>query len=126
MTKKNEIIGGTRGGDVCVFFDGADIYEVHDIIANDGFGRSIHFGWHGVNDMWNNKEEEKELREKFPTMSDEAVKAILRANLRGVYANVIYTDHKRIRYEEEKWDLVRAISRLPQKEWEKVQKILKK
>lgn len=101
VTKQNEL-GGRRGGTVYAFYDGYDLYEIHDAVAN-GFGRSSEYKSFVVKDLWMNKEEEMENIKSHlskrsgnvsTVISDEVIRAILDANIRGVHVEIFYFNEK--------------------------------
>lgn len=101
VTKQNEL-GGRRGGTVYALYDGYDLYEIHDAVAN-GFGHSSEYKSFVVKDLWMNREEEMEnimshLSKRSGNVStvigDDVIRAILDANIRGVHVEIFYFDEK--------------------------------
>lgn len=89
MIKPNIIHGGQRGDTVVVFFDGTDIHELSDNVAN-AFGWSNDFDWADCfSDLRCDKFEQNKIKESFSTMCLDAYRAILDANIRGVRVFII-------------------------------------
>lgn len=130
MNKANEI----RGGDsklnayvVCDHWNG-NLYEMSKEVAEQ-FGYGAHFQWVEVYDIRTNKDVQEKVK-KIPKITNEAIRALEMANLRGVRVNVIYFDMERCKRSEhlaeEDRALFRAVSLLPLNDWKKIHKILLK
>ena len=88
--KTNEIIGGLHHKyPAYVFCNGVDVNELSGDVAN-GFGRSGDYAWLTINDLRCYDIDRENLRDTFPRLSEEAYRAILNANLRGVDVEIIY------------------------------------
>lgn len=139
MDKLNEIKGGScNGQDAWVFYNpwGGSIVEMNSTIAN-GFEHSIFYRSMTVSGLWDKTQTFEEIEEKIGgKICEDAKRALLSANIRGVKV-ALYWHHKK--FEDEATNcfellnkqpyleqVCRQIINLPQKEWEKVQKILDK
>ena len=90
MSKTNEIIGGLHHKyPAYVFCNGVDVHELSGDVAN-GFGRSADYAWLTITDLRCDDNDRENLRDTFPKLSEEAYRAILNANLRGVDVEIIY------------------------------------
>ena len=90
MSKTNEIIGGLHHKyPAYVFCNGVDVNELSGDVAN-GFGRSADYAWLTITDLRCYDVDRENLRDTFPKLSEEAYRAILNANLRGVDVEIIY------------------------------------
>ena len=90
MSKTNEIIGGLHHKyPAYVFCNGVDVNELSGDVAN-GFGRSGDYAWLTITDLRCYDVDRENLRDTFPKLSEEAYRAILNANLRGVDVEIIY------------------------------------
>ena len=90
MSKTNEIIGGIHHKyPAYVFCNGVDVHELSGDVAN-GFGRSADYAWLTITDLRCYDVDRENLRDTFPKLSEEAYRAILNANLRGVDVEIIY------------------------------------
>lgn len=88
--KTNEIIGGQRNQmDAFVVCNGIDVNEISGDVANF-IGRSGDYGSITISDLRCYEDEGALLKDKFPKLSEEAYRAILNANLRGVYVEVFF------------------------------------
>ena len=95
MFKANTILSGKSGETVSVYFDGKDIHELSNDVAN-AFGWAHEFDWSTyVVDLRCNLTKQQELREIHPGMSEEAYRAILDANIRGVAVQIIRKSEER-------------------------------
>lgn len=137
VTKQNEL-GGRRGGIVYAFYDGYDLYEIHDAVAN-GFGRSSEYKSFVVKDLWMNRKEEMEnIKSRLSkrsgnvstVISDEVIRAILDANLRGVHVEIFYFDEKSKSLNNLAVDTYNNIKfahkTIVGKDWDKINKITSK
>lgn len=90
MSKTNEIIGGLHHKyPAYVFCNGVDVNELSGDVAN-GFGRSGDYAWLTITDLRCYDVDRENLRDTFPKLSEEAYRAILNANVRGVDVEIIY------------------------------------
>lgn len=90
MSKTNEIIGGLHHKyPAYVFCDGVNVNELSGEAAN-GYGRSADYAWLTVTDLRCYDVDRENLLDTFPKLSEEAYRAILNANLRGVDVEIIY------------------------------------
>lgn len=90
MSKTNEITGGLHHKyPAYVFCNGVDVHELSGDVAN-GFGRSADYAWLTITDLRCYDVDRENLRDTFPKLSEEAYRAILNANLRGVDVEIIY------------------------------------
>ena len=90
MSKTNEIIGGLHHKyPAYVFCNGVDVHELSGEAAN-GYGRSGDYAWLTITDLRSYDVDRENLRDTFPKLSEEAYRAILNANLRGVDVEIIY------------------------------------
>ena len=93
--KTNEIIGGLHHKyPAYVFCNGVDVNEVSGEAAN-GYGRSADYSWLTVTDLCCYDVDRENLRDTFPKLSEEAYRAILNANIRGVDVEIIYYNPNR-------------------------------
>jgi hypothetical protein len=72
-----------------VFCDGVNVYEMSGDAAN-GYGRSADYAWLTITDLRCYDVDRENLRDTFPKLSEEAYRAILNANVRGVDVEIIY------------------------------------
>ena len=130
MSNENEIRGGSSKSDAYVICDwwNGNIHEMCEAVASE-LGHSPYHRWVEVYDIRTNKDVQEEVK-NIPNITNEAIHALEMANLRGVRVHVIYLDKEfRRRHEQNEElhrELYKAISLLPLKEWEKVNKILLK
>lgn len=90
MSKTNEIIGGLHHKyPAYVFCDGVNVNELSGDVAN-GFGRSADYAWLTITDLRCYDVDRENLLDTFPKLSEEAYRAILNANVRGVDVEIIY------------------------------------
>lgn len=90
MSKTNEIIGGLHHKyPAYVFCNGVDVNELSGDVAN-GFGRSADYAWLTITDLRCYDVDRENLLDTFPKLSEEAYRAILNANVRGVDVEIIY------------------------------------
>lgn len=95
MSKTNEIIGGLHHKyPAYVFCDGVNVNELSGEAAN-GYGRSADYAWLTVTDLRCYDVDRENLRDTFPKLSEEAYRAILNANVRGVDVEIIYYNPNR-------------------------------
>lgn len=95
MSKTNEIIGGLHHKyPAYVFCNGVDVHEMSGEAAN-GYGRSADYAWLTITDLRCYDVDRENLRDTFPKLSEEAYRAILNANLRGVDVEIIYYNPNR-------------------------------
>lgn len=137
MDKLNEIKGGScNGRDAWVFYDqwSGSIVEMNSAIAN-GFDHSTCFRSIFVKGLWNKTETFEEIEKRIGgKLCEDAKRAILGANIRGVGVAIYFHDkdfedklfdawdfYNKHRYEFEQLQLIKKLS---QKDWEKIQNIL--
>jgi hypothetical protein len=90
MSKTNEIIGGLHHKyPAYVFCNGVDVHELSSEAAN-GYGRSADYAWLTITDLRCYDTDRENLLDTFPKLSEEAYRAILNANVRGVDVEIIY------------------------------------
>ena len=129
MSKTNEITGGLHHKyPAYVFCNGVDVNELSGDVAN-GFGRSADYAWLTITDLRCDDNDRENLRDTFPKLSEEAYRAILNANLRGVDVEIIY-------YKEDRNNLFKkliglrnklyTVSYTDQKLIDKLNKVLRK
>lgn len=88
--KTNEIIGGLHHKyPAYVYCDGVNVNELSGEAAN-GYGRSADYAWLTITDLRCYDNDRENLLDTFPKLSEEAYRAILNANLRGVDVEIIY------------------------------------
>ena len=88
--KTNEIIGGIRSNcPAYVYCDGVNVNELSGEAAN-GYGRSADYAWLTITDLRCDDNDREDLFDTFPKLSEEAYRAILNANVRGVDVEIIY------------------------------------
>ena len=124
MNTKNRITGGQRNISVAyVYCDGYDVHEISADVAN-GFGFSnTHTSFIIIN-LWQDEGEKEMLKRKCPHITEDAYRAILGANLRGVDVEIFMNAMKSKKFYGKAVDVYTNISNLPLKEWQKVQKII--
>ena len=135
----NEIKGGSvNGRDAWVFYSpwGGCITEMNSAIA-DGFDHSMFYRSIIVSGLWDKTETFEEIEKQIGgKLCEDAKRALLSANIRGVKVALYWHDKD---FEDEATDcfellnkqpyleqVCRQIVNLPQKEWEKVNKIIDK
>lgn len=135
----NEIRGGSANGrDAWVLYDpwGGSIVEMNSAIAN-GFDHSMFYRSMIVSGLWDKTETFEEIEKQLGgKLCEDAKRALLSANIRGVNVALYWHDKE---FEDEVTDcfellnkqpylerVCRQIVNLPQKEWEKVNKIIDK
>lgn len=135
----NEIKGGSvNGQDAWVFYSpwGGCITEMNSAIA-DGFDHSMFYRSMIVSGLWDKTETFEEIEKQIGgKLCEDAKRALLSANIRGVKVALYWHDKD---FEDEATDcfellnkqpyledVCRQIVNLPQKEWEKVNKIIDK
>ena len=124
MNTKNRITGGQRNkSDAYVFCDGYDVHEISSDVAN-GFGFSHTHTSFTITNLWQYEDDKETLKKKCPHITEDAYRAILDANLRGVYVEIFIKDMKSKNFYGKAVDVYTNISNLPLKEWQKVQKIV--
>lgn len=122
---KNNIGSGRRGDTVCVYCDNFNVHEIQDEVAN-AIASSYQVVKISIFDIWRNKEELKSLRTLCPFITDDAIRAIRDANIRGVTVEMFYYDPKARTELERSLALDTKIGLLVAKDKEKVAKIFKK
>lgn len=122
---KNNIGSGHRGDTVSVYCDVHHIHELEFEVAN-AIAASYQVGKIIIFDIWRNKEELKSLRTVCPFISDDAIRAIRDANIRGVTVEIFYYDPKARAELARSLALDTKIGLLAAKDKEKVAKIFKK
>jgi len=127
--KTNDIRGGVSGQvPAYVYCDEKDVHEMSQFVAY-GYGRSADYFTIGINDIRCNEGDRELLHEMFPELSEEAYRAILNANVRGVEVEVIGYDPARNNLFNKLIDLrnkLRIASRYDSKIIEKINKALRK
>ena len=127
--KTNEIIGGLHHKyPAYVYCDGVNVYEMSGEAAN-GYGRSADYAWLTITDLRCYEIDRENLRDTFPKLSEEAYRAILNANVRGVEVEVFGYDKTRSEIFSKLIDLrnkLRVIERSDKKLIEKMNKVLRK
>lgn len=129
MSKSNEIFGGLHHKyPAYVFCNGVDVHELSGDVAN-GFGRSADYAWLTITDLRCYDVDRENLLDTFPKLSEEAYRAILNANVRGVDVEIIY-------YKEDRNNLfkkliglrnkLQTVSYADQKLIDKLNKVLRK
>lgn len=135
----NEIKGGScNGRDAWVLYDpwGGSIVEMNSAIAN-GFDHSMFYRSMMVSGLWDKTETFEEIEKQLGgKLCEDAKRALLSANIRGVKVAIYWHD---MDFEDEATEcfellnkqpyleqVCRQIVNLPQKDWEKIQKILNK
>ena len=125
----NEIKGGScNGRDAWVLYDpwGGSIVEMNSAIAN-GFDHSMFYRSMIVSGLWDKTETFEEIEEKIGgKLCEDAKRALLSANIRGVKVAIYWHDKEFENKTLNALELYKRYNNLPQKEWEKVQKILNK
>lgn len=128
-TKTNEIIGGLRNRiPAFVVCNGIDVNEISGDVANF-IGRSADYGSITIRDLRCSEDERPLLKLKFPKLSEEAYRAILNANLRGVYVEVFFYIPERNNLYMNLIDLrnkLRTVEYADKKNIEKINKVLRK
>lgn len=129
MSKTNEIIGGLHHEyPAYVFCDGVNLNELSGEAAN-GYGRSADFAWLTVTDLRCDDNDRENLLDTFPKLSEEAYRAILNANIRGVDVEIIYFKADRSNLYMKLIELrnkLRSVSYTDQKLIDKLNKVLRK
>ena len=125
----NEIKGGSRNGrDAWVFYDrwGGSITEMTSSIA-DGYNYSMFYRSMIVSGLWDKTQTFEEIEEKIcGNLCEDAKRALFSANIRGVKIVIYWHDKEFEDKALNALELYKRYDNLPQKEWEKVQKILNK
>ena len=137
MDRLNEIKSGScNGQDAWVFYDpwGGSIVEMNSAIA-DGYNHSMFYRSMIVSGLWDTTQTFEEIEEKIcGKLCEDAKRALLSANIRGVKVAIYWHDkvfeHKALKVFEHKalkaFELYNCYINLPQKELEKVNKIIDK
>jgi hypothetical protein len=129
MSKTNEIIGGIHHKyPAYVFCNGVDVNELSGDVAN-GFGRSADYAWLTITDLRCDDNDRENLLDTFPKLSEEAYRAILNANVRGVDVEIIYYNPDRSNLFMKLIELrnkLQTVSYTDQKLIEKLNKVLRK
>lgn len=127
--KTNEIIGGLRSKyPAYVFCNGVDVNELSGDVAN-GFGRSADYAWLTITDLRCEENDRENLLDTFPKLSEEAYRAILNANVRGVDVEIIYYNPDRRNLFMKLIELrnkLQTVSYTDQKLIDKLNKVLRK
>ncbi len=125
----NDIRGGISGKmPAYAFCDGENVYEMSEDIAY-GFGRSSDYFTIGIKNIRCDEDEKFLLKEEFPKLSEEAYRAIINANVRGVEVEIIGHDSEYAKMFNKLIEVrnkLRVISRHDDKLIEKMNKILRK
>ena len=129
MSKTNEIIGGLyHKYPAYVFCNGVDVHELSGEAAN-GYGRSADYAWLTITDLRCYDVDRENLRDTFPKLSEEAYRAILNANVRGVEVEIIYYIPDRSNLYMKLIELrnkLHTVSFTDQKLFDKLNKVLRK
>ena len=129
MSKTNEIIGGLHHKyPAYVFCNGVDVHELSGEAAN-GYGRSGDYAWLTITDLRCYDVDRENLRDTFPKLSEEAYRAILNANVRGVEVEIIYYIPDRSNLYMKLIELrnkLHTVSFTDQKLFDKLNKVLRK
>ena len=125
----NEIKGGSvNGQDAWVIYDqfGGSIAEMNSSVAAC-IDYSIMFGSVFVEGLWDKTQTYEEIEENIGgKLNEKARQALLSANIRGVRVVLYFHKEEMERKAEFAMRIKNHIDRLPQKEFEKVMKILNK
>lgn len=129
MSKTNEIIGGLHHKyPAYVFCNGVDVHELSGDAAN-GYGRSGDYAWLTITDLRCYDNDRENLLDTFPKLSEEAYRAILNANVRGVEVEIIYYIPDRSNLYMKLIELrnkLHTVSFTDQKLFDKLNKVLRK
>ena len=127
--KTNEIIGGLHHKyPAYVYCDGVNVNELSGEAAN-GYGRSADYAWLTITDLRCDDVDRENLRDTFPKLSEEAYRAILNANVRGVDVEIIYYKADRSKLFMKLIELrnkLQTVSYTDQKLIDKLNKVLRK
>ena len=125
----NEIKGGSANGrDAWVLYDpwGGCIAEMNSAIAN-GFDHSMFYRSMIVSGLWDKTQTFEEIEEKIGgKLCEDAKRALLSANIRGANVAIYWHDKEFENKTLKALELYKRYNNLPQKEWEKVNKIIDK
>lgn len=125
----NEIKGGScNGQDVWVFYDpwGGSIVEMNSAIA-DGYNHSMFYRSMIVSGLWDKTETFEEIEKQIGgKLCEDAKRALLSANIRGVKVAIYWHDKVFEDKALKAFELYKRYINLPQKELEKVNKIIDK
>lgn len=129
MSKTNEIIGGLHHKyPAYVYCDGVNVNELSGEAAN-GYGRSADYAWLTVTNLLCYAVDRENLLDTFPKLSEEAYRAILNANIRGVDVEIIYYKADRSNLYMKLIELrnkLQTVSYTDQKLIDKMNKVLRK
>jgi hypothetical protein len=127
--KTNEIIGGLRSNcPAYVYCDGVNVNELSGEAAN-GYDRSADYAWLTITDLRCDENDRENLFDTFPNLSEEAYRAILNANVRGVDVEIIYYNPDRSNLFMKLIELrnkLQTVSYTDQKLIDKLNKVLRK
>ena len=127
--RTNDIRGGISGKvPAFVTCSWGNVHEISSDVANF-LGRSSDYFSIIIKDLRCDENDRELLKEEFPNLSDEAYRAILNANVRGVEVEVFGYDKTRSEIFSKLIDLrnkLRVIERSDNKLIEKMNKVLRK
>lgn len=127
--RTNDIRGGISGKvPAFVTFSCGNVHEISSEVANF-LGRSADYFSIIIKDLRCDENDREMLKEEFPNLSEEAYRAILNANVRGVEVEVFGYDKTRSEIFSKLIDLrnkLRVIERSDKKLIEKMNKVLRK
>lgn len=129
MSKTNDIRGGISGKvPAFVACSHGNVHEISSDVANF-LGRSADYFSVIIKDLRCDENDRELLKEEFPNLSDEAYRAILNANVRGVEVEVFgYTSDRNNLYMKliELRNKLYTVSYTDQKLIDKLNKVLRK
>ena len=129
MSKTNDIRGGISGKvPAFVACSHGNVHEISSDVANF-LGRSADYFSVIIKDLRCDENDREMLKEEFPNLSEEAYRAILNANVRGVEVEVFGYDKTRSEIISKLFDIrnkLRVIERSDKKLIEKMNKVLRK
>lgn len=127
--RTNDIRGGISGKvPAFVAFSWGNVHEISSDVANF-LGRSSDYFSIIIKDLRCDENDREMLKEEFPDLSEEAYRAILNANVRGVEVEVFVYDKTRSEIISKLFDIrnkLRVIERSDKKLIEKMNKVLRK
>lgn len=129
MSKTNDIRGGISGKvPAFVAYSWGNVHEISSDVANF-LGRSADYFSIIIKDLRCDENDREMLKEEFPNLSEDAYRAILNANVRGVEVEVFGYDKAKSEFVSKLIDLrnkLRVIERSDKKLIEKLNKVLRK
>lgn len=127
--RTNDIRGGISGKvPAFVAFSWGNVHEISSDVANF-LGRSSDYFSIIIKDLRCDENDREMLKEEFPNLSEDAYRAILNANVRGVEVEVFGYDKTRSEIFSKLIDLrnkLRVVERSDKKLIEKLNKVLRK